>query len=95
MKGMQGNFNHVSVVIVWWGGVILLVMGLLKIGIYALGVLKPGLYEGISSVTVKRFFTGKGNRLVFGLGGLITAAVGGFFMVAAKGLELLMEHLSL
>ncbi len=94
-SSLQGseNFNHVAPALIWWGGLVLVVIGLMKLVVYAIGELRPNLFQSIRSETLKRFFTGRSNRLVFGLGGFITAAVGGFFMLAAKGLAFLAERL--
>lgn len=86
--------QHASVTLVWWGGVAFLGLGLLKMVIYSLGRWWPGLYGRIGSETVRGFFTGRGNRLLFGIGGLVTAGLGLFFMAAAKALEWLVETVS-
>ncbi|MCB1063463.1 MAG: hypothetical protein KDN20_11155 [Verrucomicrobiae bacterium] len=90
---MTGNaqFVQMSVAICWWGGVVLVAIGVLKMGFYAVGVTWPDALNRIHSETLRQFFTGKGNRLVFGIGGLITAAVGGFFMLASRGMAMLLE----
>ncbi len=95
--GMEGNeaFAALSIAICWWGGLVLVGIGGLKLVVYAVGELRPGLFDSIRSETLRRFFTGRGNRMVFGLGGLITAAVGGFFMLGARGLALLLEQVRL
>ena len=85
-------FETWSIEFVWWGGVVLLVLGLIKLVVYAVGRYRPGLFEGIQSPTLKRFLSGKGNRMVFGLGGLVTVLAGGAFMLASRGLAWLLEQ---
>lgn len=86
--------QHVSVALVWWGGVVFLGLGLLKLLVYAVGRWRPRFYQRLGSETVRGFLTGKGNRLLFGIGGVVTAGLGLFFMAAAKGLEWLVEMVS-
>ena len=85
-------FEEWSIEFVWWGGVVLLVIGVLKLVLYAVGRSRPALFQEIRSPTLKRFLSGKGNRMVFGVGGLITALAGGGFMLAARGLAWLLEQ---
>lgn len=88
----DSSFETWSIAFVWWGGFVLLVIGLLKLLIYGIGRYRGGCVEGISSPTLKRFLSGKGNRLVFGVGGLITVLAGGAFMLASRGLAWLLEQ---
>lgn len=57
---------------------VLIILGLGKMAIYALGEWAPSVYERIKSEGVKTFLTGKGNRWLFGFGGFITALIGVF-----------------
>ena len=91
----DSSFETWSIAFVWWGGFVLLVIGLLKLVIYAIGRYRSGWLEGISSPTLKRFLSGKGNRLVFGVGGWITVLAGGGFMLASRGLAWLLEQTKL
>jgi hypothetical protein len=72
-----------QIAIVWWGGLVLVSIGLLKFAFYLAGAHRPGWFEKIQSPTLKRFLAGRSNRLVFGWGGFVTIVVGGFFMAAA------------
>lgn len=54
----------------------LILLGIGKMAIYAVGECIPGAYAKIKSEQVRKFLTGKGNRLLFGLGGFITALLG-------------------
>lgn len=66
------------------GGWILAAIGGLKVLVYLVGEFAPGIYAGFRSDGMKRFLTGKGNRLVFGLGGLVTALLGLFFVLMGQ-----------
>jgi len=91
-QSQSGDFQSLSIVLVWWGGLLLVIIGLLKMVLYAVGAMNPGLFDRLGSVTLRKFLTGRGHRLVFGWGGFITAAVGGFFMLAARLMAMLMER---
>jgi len=95
MPDSRETFESLSITLVWWGGLVLVLIGLLKMGIYALGAWKPGIFDRLGSITLRNFLTGRGHRLVFGWGGFIPLAVGGFFMLAAWAMALLAEHLRL
>lgn len=62
--------------IIFWLGWLLIFLGVLKIALYLAGELKPSLWDKIKSPSLRRLLTGTGNRLLFGLGGLITALFG-------------------
>ncbi len=83
---IEPNF---AIRLVMYGGWALVALGLLKIVIWTIGELAPGCYQHIKSEGVRKFLTGKGNRLLFGLGGFITALLGGVFI----GLAFLMRFL--
>lgn len=68
---------------VWWGGLVLVSIGVFKIVFYLIGAHRPGWFERIQSPTLRRFLAGRSNRLIFGWGGFITIVVGAFFMVAS------------
>jgi hypothetical protein len=55
---------------------ILIVLGGGKMIIYVIGEWMPSLYSRVKSDTVRKFLTGTGNRLLFGLGGLVTLLFG-------------------
>ncbi|MCB1230064.1 MAG: hypothetical protein KDN19_07355 [Verrucomicrobiae bacterium] len=93
LQGSSPGFQQIAIPLIWWGGILLIFIGLLKLAVYAIGELRPNTFAGIKSETLRRFFTGKNNRLVFGLGGFLTSAVGGFFMVAAKVLAVMYDRL--
>ena len=63
-----------------WLSWALVVMGVLKMGIWIIGAVFPKAYDGIQSPGLKRFMTGNGNHLLFGLGGFLTALLGGIFL---------------
>ncbi|MDF1823826.1 MAG: hypothetical protein P1U68_04240 [Verrucomicrobiales bacterium] len=54
----------------------LILLGIAKMVIYGIGECFPGAYAKIKSEQLRKFLTGKGNRLLFGLGGFITALLG-------------------
>ena len=62
------------------GGWILAAMGAIKVVIYLVGELAPGVYSSIRSDAIRRFLTGKSNRLIFGLGGFLTFLLGLVFV---------------
>lgn len=64
-----------------WGGWLLALLGFLKIVIWAFGEFVPRVYSRIPSENIRNLFTGKTNRLVFGLGGFVTAIIGLIFVV--------------
>ena len=72
-----------------WLGWILAVIGLLKIIFYLIGECAPSVWDKVKSPSIKRFLTGKGNRIVFGLGGLLTLIFG----LGSVGLALLIRRL--
>ncbi len=55
---------------------VLILLGVGKMTIYAIGEWFPAAYAKVKSGQVRNFLTGKGNRLLFGLGGLLTALLG-------------------
>jgi len=71
------------------GSWLLILMGLVKLGIYLLGECFPGAYAKVRSPAAKRFLTGNGNRLVFGLLGVLTVVFGLVFL----GLGYLVRYL--
>lgn len=62
----------------------LIVMGLLKLVIWLVGEIAPGAYAKIKSEKARKFMTGSGNRLLFGLGGFVTAALGAVFLAIGR-----------
>lgn len=75
--------------IVIWLGSILAGIGMLKISFWVVGELFPGVWERkIQSPGLKRFLTGSGNRIVFGIGGILTLLFG----LASVGLALLLQR---
>ena len=66
------------------GGWTLAAIGALKLVIYLIGEIAPGSYDRIRSETFRKFLTGKGNRLVFGLGGILTVFVGLVFVLLGR-----------
>ncbi len=75
--------------LVVWGGWLLTLMGVLKIVIWAFGEFVPRVYSRIPSESLRNLFTGKMNRLVFGLGGLVITILGLIFV----GLGILFDRL--
>ncbi len=72
--------------LVEWGGWILAALGAIKMVIWIAGEVKPGLYDKVQSPTMKKLFTGGGNRLIFGLGGFFTVLLGLVFVFIARAL---------
>lgn len=66
--------------LVVWGGWLLTLMGVLKIVIWTFGEFVPRVYSRIPSENIRNLFTGKMNRLVFGLGGFVVAILGLIFV---------------
>ena len=61
------------------GGWVLAALGALKVAVYLVGELAPGVYARIRSEGLRRFVTGNGNRLLFGIGGFLTMLLGLLF----------------
>lgn len=72
------------------GGWLLAALGILKLLIYGLGEIVPGIYRGIKSDAVRKFLTGNSNRLLFGVGGFVTALLGLVFV----GLGMILRRFS-
>lgn len=70
----------VGLKLVIWGGWILAALGAFKVVVYLIGEIAPGAYARIRSESFRRFLTGTGNRLLFGLGGVLTLLLGLFFV---------------
>ena len=68
---------------------ILIVLGVAKMVLYAIGEWIPSAYTKVKSETAKKFLTGSGNRFLFGLGGFITLLLG----VGGLALGYLFAHL--
>lgn len=85
----SSEWQQLAPVLVYWGGFFLAVLGGLKLVIFLIGEFRPGVYGRIKSEGLKKFLTGSGNRLVFGLLGFFTAGLGVVFMFAAKVLQAL------
>ena len=66
---------------------LLIVIGLFKMVIWLVGEIWPDAYKRFKSPTVRRFMTGKGNRLLFGLGGFLTALLGAVCLALGSFLE--------
>jgi len=82
-----------SVALIAWGGWILAALGVLKLLVFAIGEWAPGFYDRFRSDGFRNFMVGRGNRLVFGLGGLVTALIGLAFVGVAVVLGLLVDRL--
>ena len=63
---------------------ILVVLGVGKMILYGVGEFFPQAFQKVKSEGVRKFLTGTGNRLLFGLGGFLTALFGGFGLLAAQ-----------
>lgn len=70
----------VSMRLVIVGGWFLAVLGALKLVIYLVGEFAPDAYSRIRSETFRKFLIGKGNRLIFGIGGFLTLILGLVFV---------------
>lgn len=68
---------------------LLIAIGAIKMGVWLLGEICPDAYKRFKSPGVRKFMTGNGNRLLFGLGGFLTALLGGVCL----GLGALLEYL--
>ena len=62
------------------GGWSLVLLGAIKMVIYLIGEIAPGTWSRVRSEWIRRFVVGKGNRLLFGLGGFITVVLGLVFV---------------
>ncbi len=75
MSAFDPDLQKAMLDLVVWLGWAMFVLGVLKMIVYALGEFRPGIWDGMSGA-VKKFMTGKSNRWLFGLGGLLTALFG-------------------
>lgn len=66
---------------------ILIILGLLKLVLFLVGEFFPNAFANVKSAAVKKFLTGTGNRLLFGLGGFATALIGFLGLLAGRFLE--------
>ena len=71
---------------------LLIALGLLKVMIYIVGELLPGAYSKIKSEKARKFMTGNGNRLVFGLLGAFTVLLGVAFLSLGRFLFGILER---
>ena len=62
--------------IVIWGGWALIILGAAKMILWIVGEVFPNAYKNLKSETTRKFMTGTGNSLLFGLGGFVTALLG-------------------
>ena len=72
---------------------LLIVIGALKMVIWVVGEIWPKAYTRFKSPAVRKFMTGNGNRLLFGLGGLLTALFGGICLALGAFLESVSRNL--
>lgn len=68
---------------------VLILLSLAKLLLYAIGEWAPSVYSRIKSDAVKKVITGKGNRLLFGLGGILFLLFG----IACLALAYFIEYL--
>jgi len=78
---------RITILLSW----IMIALGLLKMIIWIIGEFFPKAYERLKSSGAKKFMTGSGNRLVFGLLGFLTLLFGCFGLVAAAFMRWLMN----
>lgn len=75
--------------IIFWLGWLMVAIGALKLSFYVIGEINPSAWSRIKSPSVRKIFTGTGNRLLFGLGGLLTVLFG----LASVGVAILIRKL--
>ena len=80
---------EVGIPIIIWLGWLMVALGVAKIIIYLVGEIWPNAWDKIKSPTWKKLLTGKGNRLLFGLGGLFTVLFG----LGAIGIAFVIRYL--
>lgn len=90
---MQFIDPNVACKLIIGGGWLLAALGAIKMVIYAVGEFFPGAYSRIRSVGFRKVITGKGNRLIFGLGGILTLFLGLIFVVLGIFVRMLSERL--
>ena len=66
--------------LVIFGGWTLAILGAIKLVIYLVGEIAPQAWSRVRSEWVRKFVLGKGNRLLFGLGGFVTVLLGLVFV---------------
>lgn len=77
---------RMTIILSW----IMIALGLLKMTFWIIGEFFPNAYDNIKSKAAKKFMTGSGNRLVFGLLGFLTLLFGCFGLAAAAFMRWLM-----
>ena len=77
--------------IVIWGGWSLIILGAAKIILWIVGEVFPNAYRMLKSETTRKFMTGTGNRLLFGLGGFVTTLLGWGFAAIGHWLSRFVE----
>lgn len=92
MESQLSQWQQAAPVLVFWGGFLLVFLGAIKMTVYLIGEFYPGAFARIRSGGLRKFLTGTGNRLVFGLGGFLTAGLGAVFMILAKALQIFMQR---
>lgn len=65
-------------------GWLLVIAGTIKLLLWMMGEFFPRCWSKIKSPSMKSFLTGPGNRIVFGIGGLVTLLLGAGAILAAK-----------
>lgn len=78
---------RLTVILSW----VMIALGLLKMIFWVIGEFFPHAYDNIKSKAAKKFMTGSGNRLVFGLLGFLTLLFGVFGLVAAAFMRWLLN----
>lgn len=71
---------------------LMIALGLFKMIVYIVGELIPGAYKAVKSEKVRKFLTGTGNRLLFGLGGFLTLVIGVVFLLLGRFLAAVFER---
>lgn len=83
---------NLSITLIYWLSWIMVGLGALKLMIFAVGALKPSVYDVIKSDSFRKFFVGTGNRFIFGWLGFATLLFGlfgllcGFLLARAFGI---------
>ena len=73
MENAQIYLMTQIIIILSW---IMIGLGVFKMVIWLIGEIFPGTYSKIKSEGIRKFMTGTANRLLFGVGGFLTAGLG-------------------
>ena len=82
---------EVAVPLIRWLSWFSVLLGVLHLFVYVIGEFFPGIYKRIRSEGLRKILVGKGNRLMWGGGGLFMLFFGGLGLAGLKLIQFLDE----